>query len=144
MKTKYLLTFRQTEGCVEFAYNEDGLLVEYLLSAELTKKQLVYLLKLLPRDYAELDTLPIQNPDFTITELKGDLSFGRFWEAYGQKIHPHRCEPLWNKLKDGDKLAALNALPAYFKYLQKSGAYKVNPENYIRKQYWKTDWKKAA
>lgn len=142
MKTKYLLNFKDVLGSVEFTYNQDGLLVEYLLSAELSEHQLLFLLKRLPRTVEDVEVLQSQHPAFSVSKLTENLSFNTFWEAYGQKIHPHRCEPLWNKLKDGEKLAALTAISAYFSHTNKTGAYRVNPENYIKKQYWKTDWKK--
>jgi hypothetical protein len=144
MNSKYLLTFKGVEGSVELTYNEDTLLVEYVLNAPLNEPQLVFLLKRLPLDSVQAEDMPNKNPVFGIVKLDQDLRFTTFWETYGQKIHPHRCEPLWDKLKDSEKLAALNTLPAYFRYLAKTGAFKVNPENYIKKQYWRTDWKTAA
>lgn len=144
MKTKYLLTFKDVEGSMEFTYNETGLLVEYQCSEELTDKLIVFILKRMPRVVEEAVELPLQHPSFKVVKLTQDLSFKLFWETYGQKIHPHRCEPLWNKLKDSDKLAALNAIPGYFRYLTRTGVAKANPENYIKKQYWKNDWKAIA
>ncbi|QEM13456.1 hypothetical protein [Mucilaginibacter rubeus] len=144
MKTKYLLSFKGVEGSVEFTYNETGLLVEYVCSAELSTEQLVFMLKRIPLLVEQVKEMPGIHPSFTVVELTQDLSFKIFWEAYGQKIHPHRCEPLWNRLKDSDKIAALNAMPSYFRYLTRTGVAKVNPENYIKKQYWKTDWRTAA
>lgn len=125
-----------------FYYDNAGLLVFYsVLDAELTENQLLTLCKKLPRD--EADLFPLNSTGyFIIKKLDEDLSFDNFWAQYGQKIHAHRCEPIWKKMSDVKKLSALKGLSAYFAYLDRKGIYKVNPENYLKKEYWKTNWSK--
>lgn len=140
--TKYILTSVHYTGGVQINYDSDGFCVYYsVLDADLTKGQLVSLLKKWPREECDLNPL-YESGYFTIKKLDEDLSFENFWSQYRQKIHPNRCEPFWKKMSDFKKLSALKGLPAYFAYLDRKGIYKVNPENYLKKEYWKTNWSK--
>ena len=78
----------------------------------------------------------------TVKRVDEDLSFDNFWREYDKKIHPHRCEPFWDKMSDAKRLAALKAIVAYKGYLGRSGVAKANPENYLKKEYYKTNWAK--
>jgi hypothetical protein len=139
---KYILTSAHYTGSVIFYYDDAGLLLFYsALDADINERVLLQVLKKLPRDIVDLE--PFNASEFyTVKKLDEDLSFENFWNQYGVKIHPHRCEPLWKKLSDVKKLAALKAMAPYFDYCTRKSVYKVNPENYIKKEYWKTNWSK--
>jgi len=140
--TKYILTSVHYNGAVQFEYDKAGLMLFYsVLDAELNEKQLFRLLQKLPRDESELAPLN-ENGYFTVKKLSEDLSFESFWMQYEKKIHPNRCEPIWKKLSDVKRLAAIKAIGPYNHYVEKTGVAKANPENYLKKEYWKTDWSK--
>ena len=130
------------KGGVQFNYDNGGFLVFYsVLDAELTEQYLIGLLRKLPREEQDLTALN-SSGFFTIKKLDEDLSFENFWSQYGKKIHPNRCEPLWKKLSEIKKLNALKAIAPYEAYLQRTGVAKANPQNYLIREYWKTDWRK--
>ena len=112
-----------------------------VLDADLTKVQLVGLLRKFPKEECDLNPL-IASAYFSVKRIDEDLSFENFWEQYGQKIHPHRCEPIWKKMSDVKKLAALKGIASYDAYLNRKGIAKANPEKYLKWEYWKTNWSK--
>lgn len=142
--TKYILTSLHYKGGVQFNYNDDGLLLFYsVLDAELDKTQLIGLLRKIPREEWDLEKLN-ETQYFTLKKVSEDLSFENFWREYDKKIHPHRCEPFHNKMSDVKKLAALKSIGPYQYYLTRTGVAKANPENYLKKEYYKTDWSKES
>jgi hypothetical protein len=142
MSKKYLLTSTRFTGSVEFTYNHKGYLTAFLVDSEMTDDQLGWLLNHFPFDERAVTDLRNASPTLCIKDVDSDLSFESFWNRFGKKIHPNRCEPLWKKLTDGKKTAALATIAPYDAYLSRTGTYKVSPENYIKKEYWKTDWSK--
>jgi hypothetical protein len=141
---KYILTSIHFVGGVQFNYDSEGLLVFYsVLDAELSKKELITLLKKIPREEHDLATLN-ETQYFTIKRMDEDLSFENFWSQYNKKIHAIRCEPLWKKLSDVKKLAALKGIASYDAYLHRTGVAKCNPQNYIIREYWRNDWSKES
>lgn len=141
---KYILTSVHYKGGVAFYYDNSGLLVFYsVLDAELTDLQLIGLLKKMPREERDLAALQ-ESQYFTIRKVTEDLSFENFWELYDKKIHPNRCEPVWKKMSDVKRLAALKGIGAYDNYLERKNIAKANPEKYLKWEYWKTDWSKEV
>jgi hypothetical protein len=142
--TKYILTSVHYKGAVQFEYDKAGLMLFYsVLDAELSELQLVGLLKKIPVEERDLQKLN-ETGYFTVKNLSEDLSFESFWQLYEKKIHPHRCEPLWKKMSDVKRLAAIKAIGGYNYYLGRTGVGKAGPENYLKKEYWKTDWSKEV
>jgi hypothetical protein len=140
--TKYILTSEHFTGALQFDYDNDSLLVFYSATdAVLSHQQLVGLLRKIPRVEGELPTLN-ETGYFKIRKLDEDISWENFWEQYAQKIHPHRCEPIWKKMSDIKKLAAIKTIGPYNTYVERKGIAKANPENYLKKEYWKTNWSK--
>lgn len=55
---------------------------------------------------------------FRLAEVPTDLSFPIFWDAYAHKVgNKKRAEKLWNALDEGERAAALAALPRYASFL---------------------------
>lgn len=141
---RYIITSVHYTGAVYFEYDNGGLMVFYsALDAVLTEKQLVGLLLKIPREERDLPALNATDY-FTIKKVTEDLSFENFWGLYDKKIHPHRCEPFWKKLSEVKKLLIIGSIGPYNAYLSKTGVAKANPENYLKKEYYKTDWKKEV
>lgn len=137
----YILSSDHFTGAIQVSY-KSGLLVFYdAISAELSEAQLVSLLKKMPREEQDLQIIR-DTKYFIIKKLSEDLSFEAFWERYGKKIHTHRCEPLWRKCSDAKKVLHLRGIEPYKAYIKRTGVAMVNPENYLRKEYYKTDWSK--
>lgn len=139
---KYILTSPTLNGPITFGFNEDGFLTFYNNEANQAEPQIKALLRRLPRAVEELPNLT-NGTQATLTEVPEDLSFDRFWRAQapGKKIHRFRCEPLWKKMSDNNKMLAIMRYPAYLEYCAKNQRGIVDPENYLKKQYYLTDWR---
>lgn len=139
---KYVLTSASFIGNVVFGYNEDNLLVYYDNNSEMDCNQHTWLLRNLPKDSIVLDTIKTKIKG-SIEELPEDIDFDTFWDKYGRKLNRKRCEPLWKKMSDADKLCAIRNIKPYEEYLQRTGFRgKCDPENYLKKEYHLVDWKK--
>ncbi|TZF81799.1 hypothetical protein FW774_17230 [Pedobacter sp. BS3] len=136
---KYILTSKSFTGAVEFGFNSTGTLVFYNNAADMSDKQTDWLLAHLPPNEVYLNQLKVKISG-ELKEVPPDLSFDTFWTAYDKKIHAIRCKPLWNKLKDTDKMRAIMQIKPYDAYCARTGIAKANPENYLKKQYYETDW----
>lgn len=69
-----------------------------------------------------------------------------FWKRQLKKVNKDRCHTWWNKATTTKAMraAAVAGLTPYFAYLQRSGYRKpVDPENYLKKELWKTEWAKV-
>lgn len=139
---KYVLTSQLFAGAVTFWYNDLDLLVYYHNEGEMSEKQHVWLLKHMPRELVELDALR-QTVKGSIEELPPDLSFDTFWDVYDKKINRKRCEPMWKKLSDADKMKALAVIKKYDAYCQRTGVGKAHPDNFMSKEYYLVDWSKV-
>jgi len=141
IKKKFLLTSINFEGQITFGYNDEGYLVYYLNESDQSEMQLRNFLALLPR--VEEEFYKITNiPTVTVVKVPIDLSFDRFWEIQLKKINKLRCIPIYNKLKDKDRIDAIAQYVPYTVYCNKNSRGIVDPENYLKKEYFKNDWKK--
>lgn len=139
---KYVLTSPRFAGNVTFWYNEDDILVYFHNEAEMNIQQHSWLLRHLPTQEDAIKPLS-SVIEGTLELLPEDLSFDRFWNAYARKVNRARVEPMWKKMSDAEKLQAIMQIKPYERYLQRTGFRgKADPENYLRKGYFTTDWNK--
>lgn len=141
---KYILTSDKFTGEVTFGFDAAGFLVHFDNQAEFTEQQHEWLLSdhRFPKTLAWLFALQ-KVVKGEITEVPEDLSFDVFWERYGRKINRKRCEPMWRKMSDVDKMAAIANIKPYEQYLERTGYRgKADPENYLKREYFATEWKK--
>lgn len=139
---KYVLTSKSFTGSVEFGYNENGSLVFYHNAADMSDKQQVWLLQHLPPN--EIYLMQVKNViKGELKEVPQDLNFDTFWDKYDKKINRKRCEPMWRKMSDAEKLQAISNIKAYDNYLERTNFRgKADPENYLKKEYYQVDWKR--
>lgn len=139
---KYILTSPMFTGSVTFGYNDDGFLVLYQNETEMNPTQHSWLLANNPVNGQYLEQLA-KRIKGQLKEVPADLSFDTFWDKYDKKINRKRCEPMWKKLSDAEKLQALTNIKPYERYLERSGFRgKADPENYLKKEYYAVDWAK--
>lgn len=138
---KYVLTSPSFAGSVELGYDFNGHLVFYSYAAEMSEKQLQWFLPRLPKNEVELNGLKAVVKG-ELKEVPADLSFDAFWDKYDKKINRKRCEPIWKKLTDAQKMQALMNVPAYDSYLQRTGIGKAHPDNYLTREYFSVDWRR--
>lgn len=114
----------------------------YHNESDMTIEQHAWLLTNLPLDNVVLNQMKAKY-NLQLQEVPEDLSFDRFWEAYGKKINRKRTEPLYSKLSATNRLKSILNIKPYNEYLTRSGfRNKVDPERYIRDGYYETDWTK--
>ena len=137
---KYILTSPLFQGSVEFGFSDEGFLVFYHNDSYMNAQQQMWLLNKVPRTI-ELVTPLAQEIKGKLEEIPEDLSFDAFWVKYDKKINRKRCEPLWKKLKDAERLQVLRNIEPYKAYLKRSGwRGQADPEKYLRDRYFETNW----
>jgi hypothetical protein len=71
------------------------------------------------------------------------VSFDQWWTRYNLKRNKDRCEKLWQKLSDADKVNAYFKLGMYDRHLAlNTWKTKAEPDTYLRGKYWNNDWSK--
>lgn len=139
----FILTSSQFEGSVSFKYDEAGYLVWFHYMAEMDNQKREYLLSHLPLTLSGFDYLVKKSPTAKIEEVPEDLSFEAFWNAYDMKHNRKRCEPLWNRLSESDKLRCIKSIARYNAYLKRVGWIgKKHPDGYLSNRYFETEWDK--
>jgi hypothetical protein len=138
---KYILTSVNFQGQVSFGFNEAGYLVFYLNETDATESQLKGLLQRLPRVIEEFYRLT-EVPTVKFVEVPPDLSFESWWKIQLNKINKKRCMPLFNALKDAKRMKAFTEYPAYLDFCKRNNRGVVDPENFLKKEYYENDWKK--
>lgn len=141
---KYILASDYFTGSVIFGFNLAGWLVYFSNDAEFTED----------RQYSwlfDLERFPIRIEQIaklaskvkgTLKEVPADLSFDTFWDKYDKKINRKRCEPMWKKLSEANKMQAIMNIKPYDAYLGRTGIGKAHAENYLSKEYYLVDWNK--
>lgn len=140
MIKKYILTSPKFNGGVVFGYDANNCLVFYHNECD-SPAAINWLKDRLPGNDIALVELK-KKIEGTIQVVPPDLSFDTFWEAYDKKINRKRCEPLWKKLNDADRMRAIMNIKPYDAYLQRTGIAKCMAENYLKKEYYTVDWAK--
>ncbi|MDH2272975.1 DUF1376 domain-containing protein [Moraxella porci] len=67
-----------------------------------------------------------------------NVSFDVFWDAYDKKIDPKKCEPLWRKLNDQDRLEIMAYIPKY-KLSQPDKQFRKNPQTFLNSRSWESE-----
>lgn len=137
---KYILTSPRFNGTVTFGYDANDSLVFYHNECD-NEAAINWLKNNLPVSEQALKELK-KNIDGSIQEVPQDLSFDTFWDTYDQKINRKRVEPLWKKLSDANKMLAIMKVKSYDAYINRKGIGKANPDNYLSREYFLTDWAK--
>lgn len=136
---KYTLTSAKFTGKLVFGYSE-GFLTYFECAAEIKLANYKWFLENLPLIPSQLKKLADAIPGH-MEVVPDDLSFDAFWNAYGKKANRHRCEPLWNKFSEADRIECLSSIKPYDSYLKRV-AYraKLDPENYLKKEAFRNNW----
>lgn len=140
---KYILKSDLLSGAVTFGFDAAGWLVYFLNEATFSNEQHTWLFTetRFPKRIEAIQALA-KLIKGTLTEVPADLSFSAFWDAYDKKINKKRCEPMWKKMSDADKMQAIMNIKPYDAYLYRTGIGKAHPENYLKKEYFSVDWKR--
>ena len=70
---------------------------------------------------------------------KTDISFKTFWDAYGLKRDRFAAEPVWKRLSDKDKRAALAGIEPYRSECQRTGVAMMYAVRYLKHRRWEDE-----
>jgi hypothetical protein len=127
------------EGTVIFGFDAEGLLKFYENDSEMNQKQSAWLLDNFPFSLQHLKEVQGKIKG-KLEEIPADLSFDAFWNKYRKKVNRKRSEPLWRKMSDSERMLCLMSINSYDNYLKRTGRAKLDPENYLKKYSWETNW----
>jgi len=139
MIQKYLMKSQSFEGTVTFGFDAEGMLKFYDNESEMNQEQSAWLLRNFPFSLEHLKQVQSKIKG-KLEEIPADLSFEVFWKAYNHKRNKIRCEPIWKKMKDTERLECLMNIKSYENYLRRSGIAKLNPENYLKRKEYLNNW----
>lgn len=82
----------------------------------------------------------IENTNEEESEIKIEVwpTFDDFWNLYDKKTDRAKCEKKWNNLKQEDKEAIMEYLPAY-KQSTPDKKYRRNPETFLNNKTWENE-----
>lgn len=122
-------------GYIEFVFNDNDLLEKYQISAEISERQQIYLLKNMPRELPELDNL--KSSTVTITEINQEVTFDMFWNRYDEKIRSSKKKAIarWGKMSHGEQLRAFRFISKYESNIL-PGTAKKYAETYLNAELW--------
>lgn len=67
-----------------------------------------------------------------------NVSFDEFWDLYDKKQDRPKCERLWSKLKDQERLDIMAYIPKY-KQAQPDKQYRKNPQTFLNNRSWENE-----
>lgn len=136
---KYILTSPSFKGNVVFGFSE-GYLVAFENQSEMNEPQRKWLYTHFPFTLKNLTAIQTQIKG-RLDQVPVNLDFESFWDAYDKKVNRKRCEPLWKKLSEADRITCLRSIPAYNSYLKRmNNRAKLDPENYLKKESFQNTW----
>jgi len=143
---QYILTSANWDGQILLEYDYTGRLVSYRLDAELTPAQYDYFIAKFPFTTDHANALLQAVPTLSARLIPCDLSFEKFWNAYDYKVgNKQRSHKLWEKMNTQDRIACLESIKHYDRYLQyKRGIEKLYPETYLSQRRWEVEYKKLV
>ncbi|MDP1708277.1 MAG: hypothetical protein Q8L89_04340 [Gammaproteobacteria bacterium] len=132
--TRYILTSVRTGNEIDVTYDDAGRLWAVGLSGTYTDDEHVRTWGIMPLSIGAMRQLVIKG--VTIREVPADLTFETFYGKYAYKVDRAAAEAAWGKLKDSDRMAALEGIAKYERWLGQKGTAKLYPVRYISKRVW--------
>lgn len=137
-----LLISSKFEGEVELRY-EDDVLVKYEYRAKMTDEMLRWFCTYFPTTTYSLRAIVEHSETLRIKEVPVDTSFSAFWERYDRKVNKSRCVPIYEKLDESERVRCIMAIKQYDYFLGRFPTRaKMDPENWLKKCGWETEWAK--
>lgn len=145
MYTTYTIKAKTSTDIWVFNYHLNGQLHSFtILEGALSEKQAKWLFVMGNFPHQESMVKEWQTKlkaNFEIQIGYPDTSFEAFWNAYGLKTRKVETQQLWAKLKEGDRIKALEGIRRYNNHLRlfqwKS---KVDPNRYLSKRRWEDEF----
>lgn len=139
MVTKYQFHSAKLGGNIKIGFNGAGVISYFELDElELTKEMVQVVLSNLHKLPTQAEFLShCTKNKIQVFEIKPDLSFEAFWNAYGYKVGSKvDAMKLWDKLSDADKTLAMKNIVPYKNFSDRKNTAYAYPERYLRKRYF--------
>jgi hypothetical protein len=114
-----------------FAYDDEGVLINFENHATLSTKQLLFLKENFPFAWQDLSRL---NGKHAKIEEHVDITFENFWETYNYKRGKIKAKEVWNKLSDDAKFKAISYIHKYKYEMKLKGYDMLYPERYLSRR----------
>ncbi|MEO1517676.1 MAG: hypothetical protein AAFV95_21810 [Bacteroidota bacterium] len=89
-----------------------------------------------PRDINELGKID-GSQKVTFKQIPPDLSFERFWDAYGYKVgKKSKAAQLWNAMSEVERILCLGIIARYDFWLAAKGIEKAYPTTFLGQRRW--------
>ncbi len=76
-----------------------------------------------------------------VEEIAADLSFGRFWEEFGNKVgNKTAVEKKWNELTNDEKVAVFKAIPRYHRHMTITNCFQAMPATWLNGRRWEDSY----
>lgn len=136
----FVVTSSKFQGDLVFVYDGLGNLRQFKDLTNMNEVQQKYLRDHFPFTSFLLPELAGDSRTLRVEEVKKDLSFRAFWNQYDHKVGDRkRAERLWNQLREADRLKALQAIPRYRAYLDRTRTKIAHPETWLAQERWKNE-----
>lgn len=141
---KFLITNHTFSGEAVLIFNADGLLVIIDISNTDMKDVFAnWIYRNVPVHIDQFFEFMKGRQGVKCVEASIDITFEMFWDKYGKKINKKRCEQIWSRMSKAKQVAAFYGIDKYDRYLVqlKWDRTKADPETYLRKEMWDSEWK---
>lgn len=138
MKT-YLITHKKSKKSMLFKYSLKGVLMEFKLNFKPLAKFYEMLMPPIPFKIENIQDFK-DSPNYLVQEIKADLSFKSFWDAFSYKHgNKARAERIWKLLTEIQQLKAIAYIPTYKSMLINSNKDHLYPETYLSQKRFENE-----
>jgi hypothetical protein len=141
---RFIITSPKFTGEINVLYGLDNKLqfIDFM-KCDLTEEQTTFFKNRLPVFYTETFLESFGTSRLDVVEEGYRVTFDQWWTRYDLKRNRDRCLKMWNKLTEADQVNAFFKLNMYERHLSLNAwKTKAEPETYLRKRYWDSDWSK--
>lgn len=143
--TTYTVKANNSDHVWVFKYHLNGILYQFTsLGSMLTTSQVQWLFIKGNFPYHETtigEWYQKLKKNFTIEKGLPDTSFEAFWDSYGNKVHKIQARTEWKKLKDADRIKALDGIRRYNDHLRlNTWKNKMDAKRYIKEKIWEDEF----
>ena len=135
----FVLTSPSFDGQIELKYNEGARLILYKNDSQMDTVQQDWMLKNIPVMEEQLAFFSSKIKG-RLEEVPPDLSFDTAYKLFGNPRNRFRAEPLWNKMKEGDRMNCIRSYKPYQRYVERKGIAMMCFDRYLRERQWETEW----
>lgn len=135
LTNKYVLTSASFVGEVTLGYDvATGYLRTLSIDADLEPQRHHTLLDILPLHVNNIHL--IKGKGITVTQIKAEVTFDMFWDAYDNKVDKETSARRWGSLSPKERIDAYNYIKVYDNDLRKGTVAKLYPSTYLSKKRW--------